>query len=65
MLGGDGDDKLFHSQYTATFGGKPLQSDGFKDSLDCGPGNDEAWINVKIDKDVAVNCEIVYADVTD
>jgi hypothetical protein len=33
--------------------------------LDCGLGNDKAWINVKTDKDVAINCEIVYADVTD
>ena len=58
--GGPGDDKLFHSQYIESHGGEPLKSDGFKDFLDCGPGNDEAWINKITDKDEAINCEIVH-----
>ena len=35
--------------------------DGSKDTIDCGSGNDEAWINVSQDGDTAVNCETVHA----
>jgi Ca2+-binding RTX toxin-like protein len=57
---GPGDDKLFQSQYLESFGGEPLKSDGFKDILDCGDGNDEAWVNVNTDHDEVKNCEVVH-----
>ena len=34
--------------------------DGYTDEIDCGPGEDEAWINVSVDGDLAVNCEILH-----
>ena len=37
------------------------RSDGYKDSVDCGPGDDEAWINVSNDGDLARNCESLHA----
>ena len=39
----------------------PVDADGSKDTIDCGSGNDEAWINVSQDGDTAVNCETVHA----
>lgn len=63
LLGGQDDDKLFHSQYIESHGGQPLASDGSKDKLDCGPGNDEAWININTDHDVVKNCETVHTEV--
>jgi len=37
-------------------------SDGARDKIDCGPGNDDrAFINTSIDGDIAVNCEHVLA----
>jgi len=62
LLGGAGDDQLFHSQYIESHGGEPLKSDGNTDKLDCGPGNDEAWINVGTDHDVVKNCEAVHTE---
>jgi Ca2+-binding RTX toxin-like protein len=62
ILGGPGDDKLFQSQYIESHSGEPVKSDGFKDSLDCGPGNDEAWINVNTDHDTVKNCETVHTE---
>ena len=38
-------------------------TDGSKDSIDCGSGNDEAWINISQDGDTAVNCETVHSDI--
>jgi hypothetical protein len=51
LAGGDGDDKI--AQFT--FGNNPnaLDPDGSKDLIDCGLGNDEAWINVSVDHDIA------------
>jgi len=60
--GGPGDDQLFQSQYIVSHGGDPLKSDGFQDELDCGPGNDEAWINVNTDHDTVKNCETVHTE---
>jgi Ca2+-binding RTX toxin-like protein len=60
--GGAGDDKLFQSQYIESHGGEPVKSDGFKDTLDCGAGNDEAWINVNTDHDTVKNCETVHTE---
>ena len=37
------------------------KSDGYKDSVDCGPGDDEAWINISNDGDLASNCESLHA----
>jgi len=55
IRGGLGDDKLFQNQDPIF--ANPLTSDGFKDSLNCGPGDDIAYINRTIDHDRAINCE--------
>ena len=39
---------------------KNTDPDGYKDKIDCGPGEDEAWVNITTDGDVAVNCEILH-----
>jgi Ca2+-binding RTX toxin-like protein len=59
MAGGDGNDKIAHF----TFGNNPnaLDPDGSKDVIDCGLGDDEAWINVSVDHDTASGSEIVHA----
>jgi hypothetical protein len=62
ILGGAGDDKLFQSSHIDFHGAPPVKSDGFKDTLDCGPGNDEAWINVNTDHDTVKNCETVHTE---
>jgi Ca2+-binding RTX toxin-like protein len=49
LQGGLGDDKLFM-----------LARDRQADVADCGPGNDQVWVNVKEDKDSFVNCETVF-----
>jgi len=56
ITGGDGDDKIYHGQ---VLGPQSTTSDGSKDTIDCGPGIDEAWINVQTDGDTAINCETV------
>ena len=53
--GGPGNDAI-----SQTFRGS-IRSDGHKDIIDCGPGDDTSWINTSEDKDVAVNCETVHA----
>ena len=62
ISGGRGNDELFHSQYIETHGGNPTGSDGHTDKLDCGPGNDVAWINVDTDNDMVKNCETVHTE---
>jgi DNA-binding beta-propeller fold protein YncE len=57
IYGGDGNDKIYHYANTGIESSNP---DGSKDSIDCGPGNDEVWINVQTDHDTAVNCETVH-----
>ena len=52
ISGGAGDDLIYSGK--ETFG---TQSDGQKDIIDCGPGDDTALINKDIDHDEAVNCE--------
>lgn len=49
--GGPGDDILAHGFAWET------ESDGFKDFLDCGPGDDIALLNITVDHDEAINCE--------
>ena len=39
-----------------------IYSDDGKDSIDCGEGQDEVWINESVDDDKATNCETVHSD---
>jgi Ca2+-binding RTX toxin-like protein len=56
LNGGPDDDKIFHSGIIS-----PTASDGFKDIINCGPGKDEAFINIRVDADIAIDCESVHA----
>lgn len=58
MSGGEGADKIYHNVIASP---SALLPDGSKDKIDCGAGNDEAWINVSVDHDIAANCETVHA----
>ncbi|MDW3621122.1 MAG: hypothetical protein QOK51_03225, partial [Nitrososphaeraceae archaeon] len=52
LTGGPGNDILVHGEVWQD------ESDGFKDFLDCGPGEDTVFANLTIDRDVvAANCE--------
>lgn len=53
IRGGVGDDILIHGNANGNYD----DSDGKKDLLDCGPGDDTAVLNITIDHDEAVNCE--------
>ena len=56
ILGGPGNDKIFHKD-NVTYTGP----DYSKDYIDCGDGDDEVWLNIKIDNDsVSKNCEILH-----
>ena len=56
LKGNSGNDKIYHSDVS-----QPLQADNSKDDIDCGSGNDEAWINVSTDHDTAdSNCETIH-----
>lgn len=55
IRGGPGDDRIYHGDLNIL-----IKSDGSKDRIDCGPGNDEAWVNTMDDGDEATNCEIVH-----
>jgi hypothetical protein len=57
LKGGPGDDRLFQNGAGSEF---LTASDGHKDILDCGGGNDEAWGNVNTDHDEFRNCEVVH-----
>jgi Ca2+-binding RTX toxin-like protein len=46
-FGGDGND-ILHA----------LARDRMVDTLDCGPGNDTAWLNAR-ESDVTLNCEVI------
>ena len=56
LIGFEGDDLISSNDENRT------KSDGYKDSVDCGPGDDEAWINVSNDGDLASNCESLDAE---
>ena len=57
LKGSSGNDRIFHD-----FLRFPVDADGSKDTIDCGSGNDEAWINTSTDGDTAdSNCETVHA----
>jgi Ca2+-binding RTX toxin-like protein len=55
--GGDGTDEIYHSSASLQ---KATDPDGSKDRINCGAGNDEAWINVSVDHDIAANCETLH-----
>ena len=55
LIGFEGDDLISSNDENHT------KSDGYRDSVDCGPGDDEAWINVSNDGDLARNCESLHA----
>jgi len=55
ITAGPGNDEVFHGNSLAG-----AASDGQRDFIDCGPGDDTAWINVSIDNDVALNCEHLH-----
>jgi Ca2+-binding RTX toxin-like protein len=58
LKGSSGNDRIAASFIGSTF------SDIGKDEIDCGSGNDEAWININPDGDTAAsNCETVHSDV--
>ena len=63
MYGGEGADKIYHAHRNTHPGlssdTPPTDPDGKRDIIDCGPGNDEVWINT-VDRDVALNCETVH-----
>jgi len=58
IQGGPGDDKIYHNEESSVV--VPTDPDGSKDTIDCGPGLDEAWINSAVDHDVHLNSEIVH-----
>lgn len=58
IFGNEDNDTIFHN--TETDGSTP---DGFKDTIDCGPGNnDVVWLSRFGDGDTAVGCETVHSD---
>ena len=55
MNGQDGDDKIYHALLNST------TTDGSKDLVVCGDGQDEVWINSSVDGDqVSDDCEIIH-----
>jgi hypothetical protein len=56
LLGGIGNDIIYHGVER-----DPTGTDFHKDFIDCSPGNDEAFIDVSHDNDVALNYETVHA----
>lgn len=57
VVGGPDNDTIFHN--TSTDGSTP---DGSTDKINCGPGNDVAWISRFGDGDTAIDCETVHTD---
>ena len=60
ISGGPGNDRLYHGLGTPD-GSKAILSDGHKDIIECGSGEDSVWINTSIDHDLALSCEHVHA----
>jgi hypothetical protein len=50
-----GNDRIVH-------GSALTSADGSKDTMDCGAGNDEAWINTADGDTTVSDCEIVHTD---
>lgn len=59
ISGGDENDKIYQDTSNPRYLTHP---DGSKDVIDCGAGDDEAWINKLKDGDVAINCENVHTE---
>lgn len=60
ISGGAGNDRLYHGLGTPD-DSKAILSDGHKDFIDCGSGEDSVWVNTSVDHDVASICEHVHA----
>ena len=60
ISGGAGNDRLYHGLGTPD-DSKAILSDGHKDIIECGSGEDSVWINTSIDHDLAFRCEHVHA----
>jgi Ca2+-binding RTX toxin-like protein len=65
ILGGDGDDIILSNfgplnRIEAEMNPYVTLPDHSKDKIDCGPGNDIAWVNFAEDHDVVINCETVH-----
>jgi len=55
LSGGADDDSIYTSNRNST------DSDGAKDMVNCGEGNDEVWFNTSMDEDeVNKDCEILH-----
>jgi hypothetical protein len=56
--GGEGNDMIYHGdeEQSPLFN---IDPDGSRDNIDCGPGQDEAWISMK-DGDIIENCEEIH-----
>jgi hypothetical protein len=60
LIGGPGDDNILHGNLPLPVDVNTAKlSDGHKDYIDCGPGDDQAVINTSVDGDTAINCETV------
>lgn len=62
LFGDAGDDAIAHGAISGVTDPRRTLSDGSQDKIDCGPGNDVAWINVNTDHDTAKNCETVHTE---
>jgi Ca2+-binding RTX toxin-like protein len=63
LKGSSGNDEIYHFGKSTPISESTLP-DGSKDTIDCGSGNDEAWINISQDHDTAdSNCETVHSDI--
>ena len=58
ITGGPGNDILIHGNGNVQYD----YTDGKKDLLDCGPGDDTAMLNITIDHDEATNCEHINSE---
>jgi Ca2+-binding RTX toxin-like protein len=54
LIGFEGSDIIFSSGQYKT------DADGYIHRIDCGLGKDEAWINIRNDRDVAINFETIH-----
>lgn len=63
LIGGNGDDKIYQANGDPNGPSSTDYSspDGDKDSIDCGPGQDEVWLNIRNDGDIALNCEKIHS----
>jgi Ca2+-binding RTX toxin-like protein len=59
--GGPGNDLIGHGCCIDQPGS--TDSDGSKDEINCGGGDDEVWINFGTDHDKVKNCEIVHTEI--